>query len=70
MHKIKLLGLYAQVIIKTVNAVISRCCFAEDDTGLLVSACRTLFFFLTRILKFFICFVAVSVVDAKAPYCS
>ena len=26
---------------KTVNEVISRCCFAEDGTDLFISACRT-----------------------------
>ena len=53
MHKIKQLGLY-------VNAAISRCCFAEEDKGLFVSACRTcstLFFPLStiKILYLFCC---------------
>ena len=30
---------FSQVVIKTVNEVISRCCFAEDGTALLISAC-------------------------------
>ena len=38
---IKDLRLYAQVVIKTINVVISRCCFAEDGTDLFISACRT-----------------------------
>ena len=65
MHKIKQLGLY-------VNAAISCCCFAEEDKGLFVSACRTCstLFFLTQLLKLFFCFVAVSVVDAEDPHCS
>ena len=35
------LWFYAQVVIKTVNEVISRCCFAEDGTDFFISACRT-----------------------------
>ena len=35
------LRLYAQVVIKTLNVVISRCCFAEYGTDLFISACRT-----------------------------
>ena len=34
------LWFYAQVVIKTVNEVISRCCFAEDGMDLFISACR------------------------------
>ena len=33
--------LYAQVVVKTVNAVISRGCFPEDGTDLFIGACRT-----------------------------
>ena len=35
------LWFYAQVVIKTVNEIISRCCFPEDGTDLFISACRT-----------------------------
>ena len=35
------LWFYAQVIIKTVNEVLSRCCFVEDGTDLFISVCRT-----------------------------
>ena len=63
---------YTQVDIKTVNIVISRCCFAEDGTDLFIIACHTwsTLIFLTRTIKLFICgvVVAVPVVDAKAPY--
>ena len=31
----------AQVVIRTVNVVILRCCFAEDGTDLFISACCT-----------------------------
>ena len=63
----------AQVVIKTVNEVISRCCFAEDGTDLFIGAFRTCshLFSLARPIKFLICgvVVAVPVMDAKAPYC-
>ena len=39
--RIKDVRLYAQVVIKKVNTVISRCCFAEDGTDFFLSACRT-----------------------------
>ena len=59
------------VVIKTVNIVISRCCFEEDDTHLFICACHTCstLIFLTRPIKLFICgvVVAIAVVDAKAP---
>ena len=60
------LRLKAQVVIKTVDVVISRCCFAEEGTDLFISACRTCS---ARPLKFLICgvVVAVLVVDPKAP---
>ena len=35
------LPLYAEVVIKTVNVVILRCCFPEDGTDLFRSACLT-----------------------------
>ena len=31
----------AEVFFMTANLVISRCCFAENGTGLFISACRT-----------------------------
>ena len=69
-RRIKDLRLNAQVVIKTVNVVISRCCFAEDTTDFFISACRTnsTLIFL-RPIKFSIdgVVVAVPVVDAKAP---
>ena len=70
-QRIRDLWFYAQVVIKTVNEVISRCCFAEDGTDLFTSACHTcntLIFFI-RPIKLFICgfVVDVPVVDAKAP---
>ena len=37
MQRIRDLLLYAEVVIKTVNVVISRCCFAEEDTDLFIS---------------------------------
>ena len=40
-QRIRDLWIYAQIFIKTVNEVISRCCFAEDGTDLFISACRT-----------------------------
>ena len=60
----------ARVLIKTVNVVISPCCFAEDGTDLFVGAsgtCSTIIF-LTRPIKFLICGVVIAVVvfDAKA----
>ena len=65
------LRLFARVLIKTVNVVISPCCFAEDGTDLIVGACRTCstLIFLTRPIKFLICVVVIAVVvfDAKAP---
>ena len=64
--------LYAQVVIKTINNVISRSCFAEDGADLFIFACHTwsTLIFLSRIIKLFICgvVVAVPVVDNKAPY--
>ena len=39
-QKIKDLLLLAQVLVKTANAVISHCCFAEDGTELFESASR------------------------------
>ena len=62
----KAVQLYAQVVIKKVNIVISRCCFGEDGTDLFINACRTCstLIFLTRPIKLFIC----GVVDAKALY--
>ena len=39
--KYKDLWFYVQVVIKTVNEVISRCCFAVDGTDLSISAYRT-----------------------------
>ena len=71
MQRIKAVHLYAQVVIKTVNIIISRCCLAEDGTDLFISACHTCstLVFLTRLMKLFICGVVVAVpeVDAKAP---
>ena len=32
---------YVKVVIKSVNEVLSRCCFAKDGTDLFISACRT-----------------------------
>ena len=65
------IGVCAPVVIKTVNIVISRCCFAEDGTDLFIIACHTCstLIFLIRPIKLFICdfVVAVPVVDAKAP---
>ena len=40
-QRIRDLQLYAQVVIRTVNVVILRCCFAEDGTDLFISACCT-----------------------------
>ena len=40
-QRIKDVRLYAQIVIKTVNIVISRCCFAENGTHLFKRACRT-----------------------------
>ena len=40
-QRIKELLLCAYVVVKTVNVVISRSCFAKDDMALLESACRT-----------------------------
>ena len=40
-QRIKDSELYAQIVIKTVNVVISRCCFVEDGTDLLITASRT-----------------------------
>ena len=40
-HRTKDFRLYAQVLIKTVNQVISRCCFVENGTDLSIRACRT-----------------------------
>ena len=47
--------MYAQVVIKTVNILISRCCFAEDGTDLFISACHadSTLISLTRPIKFF-----------------
>ena len=64
--------MYPQVVISTVNVVISCCCFAEDGMDWFISASRTCtagLFFLTRPIKFLICgvLVAVVVVNAKAP---
>ena len=39
--RIKDVRLYDQVVFKTVNMVISRCCLGDDDTDLFLSACRT-----------------------------
>ena len=66
----KVVQLYAQDVIKTVNIVISHCCFAEDGTDLVICACYTCstLIFLTRPIKLFICgvVVAVPIVYAKA----
>ena len=40
-YAIKDSQLGAQVVIKTVNMVISRCCFVGDSTDLFLNACRT-----------------------------
>ena len=58
--------LYAQVVIKTVNIVMSRCCFAEDGTDLFIIACLTwsTLVFLTRPIKLFICGVVVAVASS------
>ena len=40
-RRIKDLPLYGQVVIKTVNVIISRCFFAEDGTDLFIRACCT-----------------------------
>ena len=55
-QRIKDLRFYGQVVIKTVAVVISRCCFAEDDTEL------------GRCLFSSDVFRAVTVVIAKALY--
>ena len=39
--RIKDVRLYDQVVFKTVNMVISRCCLGDDGTDLFLSACRT-----------------------------
>ena len=47
-QRIKDVRLHAQVVIKTVNVVISCCCFAEDSTYLFIRAshtCSTLIFY-------------------------
>ena len=51
---------YAKVFFMTANLVISRCCFAEDGTGLFISACRTCST-LTRPMKFSINGVVIAV---------
>ena len=54
---------YAEVFFMTANLVISRCCFAENGTGLFISACRTCstLLVLTRPLKFLINGVVITV---------
>ena len=58
-------------MIKTVNEVISRCCFAADGTDSFISACRTcstlIFTRSTNQILNSGVVVAVPVIDAKAP---
>ena len=71
-HRTKDYRLHAQVFINTVNVVISRCCFAENDTDFFIRACARAarLFFHARPIKFLIygVVVAVPVVAAKTPY--
>ena len=76
MQIVKFLLLLAQVVIKTSNVVVSRCCFARTARNCSkVRAARVALaarlFFVIQPIKSLICCDAVAfpVVDAKAPFC-